>query len=176
MLADSLDMLGDALVYGFSIFVLGRSVAWQSRAATLKGIIMLLFGLSVLAEAFSKYTGTEIPNSEIMQYAGAAALLMNTICFALLWSHRSDNINMQSTWICSRNDLIANVGVLVAAGLTVMTQTKWPDLAIGLLIALLFLRSAISVILSARRSTATACSVVIVPQKATEQDNCCGPK
>lgn len=176
VLADSLDMLGDALVYGFSIFVLGRSAKWQGRASMLKGLIMLVFGLAVMGEAFNKFWHTTIPNAEVMNWVGIAALAMNSICFALLWNHRSDNINMQSTWVCSRNDLIANVGVLAAAGLTVVTHSKWPDLAVGLLIATVFLRSAILVIQAVKRSTETSCSVVVGKPQIREDKSCSGPR
>lgn len=142
LLADSLDMLGDSLVYGFSLLVLNRSTKWQAKASFLKGAIMLAFGIGVIGEAIYKFAHPLMPAAEIMGWIGALALLMNTGCFLLLWRHRDDNINMQSTWFCSRNDLIANAGVLVAAGLTFVTVSKWPDLLTGLAIAVVFLRSA----------------------------------
>jgi Co/Zn/Cd efflux system component len=83
---------------------------------------------------------------------GALALVANTICFALLYRHRADNLNMNSTWLCSRNDLIANVGVLVAAGATYLLASRWPDIIVGCVIAALFLRSAFSVLRDATRA------------------------
>jgi len=120
LLADSLDMLGDAIVYGFSLFVLAKSLRWQALAA--------------------------VPKAELMGTIGALALFANLICFGLLYRHRSDNLNMSSTWLCSRNDLIANVGVLIAAGASYWLTSRWPDIAVGTLIAGLFLHSSISVL------------------------------
>ena len=146
LLADSLDMLGDSLVYGFSLYVLNRSIAWQARASLLKGGIMLLFGVAVIVEAIFKVMNPIVPGADMMTWIGLLALAMNSICFALLWRHRDDNINLQSTWICSRNDLIANCGVLLAALLTAVLSSRWPDLIIGLLIAAVFLQSAVSLL------------------------------
>jgi cation diffusion facilitator family transporter len=146
LLADSLDMLGDALVYAFSLFVLGRSARWQAGAALGKGMFMLAFGLGVLTEAAYKVVFPVVPTAETMGIVGVAALAANASCFALLYRHRADNLNMSSTWVCSRNDLIANVGVLSAAGATYLTASRWPDIVIGCLIAVVFLNSAVRVL------------------------------
>lgn len=146
LLADSLDMLGDALVYGFSLLVLDRSAQWQARAAFTKGAFMLLFGLGVMAEAAYKTLVPVMPAAETMGLVGAVALAANLACFLLLYRHRADNLNMSSTWMCSRNDLIANLGVLAAAGVIYLTASRWPDILVGAAIALLFLRSAFSVL------------------------------
>jgi len=158
LLADSLDMLGDALVYGFSLFVLARSVRWQAGTALAKGAFMLAFGLAVLAEATYKAFHPIMPSVETMGLVGAVALAANVVCFSLLYRHRADNLNMSSTWLCSRNDLIANAGVLVAAGAAYLLASRWPDIIIGCVIAALFLRSAFSVLrdaASALRSSPT---------------------
>src|SRR4029078_11626349 len=146
LLADALDMLGDALVYAFSLFVIARSLRWQAAATVAKGAFMLVFGLGVLAEAGYKIFHPIMPAVGTMGTIGALALVANTICFALLYRHRADNLNMNSTWLCSRNDLIANVGVLVAAGATYLLASRWPDIIVGCVIAALFLRSAFSVL------------------------------
>ncbi|MHB9022384.1 MAG: cation diffusion facilitator family transporter [Halothiobacillus sp.] len=146
LLADALDMLGDALVYGFSLFVLARSIRWQAGAALVKGSFMLLLGLGVLAEAMYKILHPVMPSAEIMGVVGGIALVANLICFLLLFRHRADNLNMSSTWLCSRNDLIANVGVLTAAGVSYILTSRWPDIVVGVVIAGLFLSSAFNVI------------------------------
>lgn len=146
LLADALDMLGDALVYGFSLFVLARSARWHAGAALVKGSFMLLFGLGVLAEAVYKIVHPVMPGAEIMGVVGGIALAANLICFLLLYRHRADNLNMSSTWLCSRNDLIANVGVLAAAAASYMLTSRWPDIVVGVVIAGLFLGSAFNVI------------------------------
>ena len=152
LLADALDMLGDALVYGFSLFVLNRSARWQTGASLAKGLFMLAFGVGVLLEAFYKVIVPVMPGVEVMGIVGALALAANLVCFTLLYRHRDDNLNMSSTWLCSRNDLISNVGVLLAAGASFLLVSRWPDILIGVLIAGLFLHSAVDVL---RRSLET---------------------
>jgi cation diffusion facilitator family transporter len=152
LLADALDMLGDALVYGFSLFVLTRSMRWQAGAALAKGGFMLAFGLAVLAEAAYKVFHPVMPGVETMGVVGTIALAANVVCFSLLYRHRADNLNMSSTWLCSRNDVIANVGVLVAAGAAYLLASRWPDIIVGCIIAALFLRSAFSVLRDATRA------------------------
>ena len=146
LLADSLDMLGDSLVYGFSLYVLWRSAEWKARAAVFKGIVMAAFGVGVLAEAIYKMTMGVVPVAETMGIIGLLVLLGNGLCFLLLFRHRSDDLNMRSTWLCSRNDIIANISVLVAAIAVKVFDTSWPDILIGAAIAALFLRSAVSVL------------------------------
>lgn len=142
LMADALDMLGDALVYGMSLYVLTQSQQQQAKVAMVKGGFMLLFGLFVLGEAIYKVFNPIMPNVEIMGVIGLAASAANLICFFMLYTHREDNLNMSSTWLCSRNDLIANAGVLSAAGLSYWLASRWPDILVGSLIALLFLKSA----------------------------------
>jgi cation diffusion facilitator family transporter len=146
LLADALDMLGDALVYGFSLFVLARSVRWQAGAALVKGLFMLAFGLAVLGEAGYKVFYPVMPGVETMGIIGGLALAANLGCFFLLYRHRGDNLNMRSTWLCSRNDLMANLGVLVAAATCYLLASRWPDIVVGSIIATLFLSSAVSVL------------------------------
>jgi cation diffusion facilitator family transporter len=146
LLADALDMLGDALVYGFGLFVLARSARWQAGAALAKGGFMLAFGLGVLVEAVYKMFHPVMPGVETMGVIGGLALAANLVCFFLLYRHRRDNLNMSSTWLCSRNDLIANVGVLLAAIGSYVLLSRWPDILMGVVIASLFLSSALQVL------------------------------
>lgn len=142
LLGDSLDMLGDALVYAFSLYVLHRPEAWRIRAAQAKGVVMALFAASVAVEAALKLAFGAVPDAGTMGGIGALALAGNAACFALLHRHRSDDLNMRSTWLCSRNDLIGNSAVLVAAVAVAASGSLWPDVAVGLGIAALFARSA----------------------------------
>ena len=146
LLADSLDMLGDALVYGFSLFVLARSERWQGGVALTKGVFMLIFGLGVLTEAIYKMLHPIMPGVGVMGIIGVLALAANIVCFFLLYRHRADNLNMSSTWLCSRNDLFANLGVLLAAAGSYLFTSRWPDILIGCLIAGLFLSSSVNVL------------------------------
>jgi Co/Zn/Cd efflux system component len=113
---------------------------------------MAVFGLGVLAEAVSKIIVPVMPSAGTMGVVGGLALLANLGCFTLLYRHRSDNLNMSSTWVCSRNDVIANIGVLCAAAAGGLLASRWPDIAVGVAIAVLFLRSAFSVLQQARNA------------------------
>jgi Co/Zn/Cd efflux system component len=152
LLADSADMLGDAVVYGFSLYVIGRGVVWQARAAITKGIIMAAFGVGVLAQVIVKLSQGLMPSPETMSVVGLLALAVNIFCLVLLWRHRADDINMQSAWLCSRNDVIGNVGVLLTALAIGLIGSAWPDILIGLVMAAVFCSSARTVIRGARRA------------------------
>ena len=152
LLADALDMLGDALVYGLSLFVLARSARWQAGAALAKGGFMLALGLGVLGEAVSKVFHPVMPGVGMMGVIGGLALIANVVCFVLLYRSRRDNLNMRATWLCSRNDLLANVGVLVAAAGSYVLLSRWPDILVGVVIASLFLGSALHVLWQSRQA------------------------
>jgi len=151
LLADSADMLGDAIVYGFSLYAVGRGARWQGRAALLKGGIMAFLGLGVLGEAGVKLAQGMVPTAPLMGGIGLLALAVNTCVLLFLWRHRGDDVNMRSAWLCSRNDVIANLGVLLAAWGVALTGTSWPDVIVGLSIAILFSLSAVQVIGAAAR-------------------------
>lgn len=155
LMADSLDMLGDALVYGFSLYVVSRNDAWKAGSAVLKGVIMAVFGLFVLGQAISKVLNPVVPQFELIGLFGLIALAANSVCLMLLWRHRSEDVNMRSVWLCSRNDIIANVSVLFAALGVWLTSSQWPDLAVGLGVAALFLRSSYYVFKDARATYVT---------------------
>jgi cation diffusion facilitator family transporter len=156
LLADSVDMLGDAIVYGFSLYVIQRGAVWQARAAMLKGVVMAAFGAGVLAQVGWKIVAGVGPDAHVMTVVGLAALGANLACLALLWRRRDDDINMRSAWLCSRNDVIGNTGVLIAAVAVAATGSAWPDLLVGMAVAVLFLRSAIRVMGEAARAVAPA--------------------
>ena len=146
LLADSLDMLGDALVYGFSLYVVARNDAWKAAAALMKAGIMAFFGIFVLAHAAYKYLQPDVPPFETIGLVALLALTANSVCLLLLWRHRAEDVNMRSVWLCSRNDIIANIAVLLAAVGVWLANSQWPDLLVGLGIAVLFLRSALHVL------------------------------
>ena len=149
--ADSLDSLGDALVYVLSLWVIGGTLRQRTKAVFLKGGIQALFGVAVLIEVGRRaWLGAE-PVAPIMAIAAGIALVGNLICFGLLTRFRSDDMNMRSVWLCSRNDLVNNVGVIAAAGLVKWFDSPWPDLLIGALVAVLFLRTAAHVLTGARK-------------------------
>lgn len=146
LMADSIDMLGDAAVYGLSLFALNRSLRWRAGSALIKGGFILFLGLGVLAEIAAKIAWGVPPASSIMLLVGSMALVANLSCVALLWPYRAHDVNLSSTFACSRNDVMANIGVLVAAWLVSITASPWPDILVAIAIAALFVRSSIKVI------------------------------
>ncbi len=149
LVADSLDMLGDALVYGFSIYAVTGGARMKAKAALFKGGIMAAFGFFVFAQVAYKIIYPQVPVFEVIGLIGLLALAANSICFALLWRHRADDINMSSVWLCSRNDIVANISVLFVAAGVWLTHSAWPDILVGLALSALFLRSALVVLRSA---------------------------
>ena len=149
LMADSMDMLGDALVYLISLYALDRSARWRAGTALFKGGFILVLGLGVLVQIGLKVVNGVPPSSQLMLLFGALALIANLYCLRLLWAFRADNVNLSSTFECSRNDVIANGGVILAAGGVALLDSPWPDIAVAVVIAFLFLRSAGRVIAGA---------------------------
>jgi Co/Zn/Cd efflux system component len=149
LLSDALDNLGDALTYGASLYVVGRGARSKAGVAVFKGILILSAGLYVLGMVVYKMLVPGVPVFETMGAVSLLALAANGTCLGLLWKHRGEDINMSSVWECSRNDIASNIAVFVAAGAVWITGSGWPDLAIGALLAVLFLRSALRVLRSA---------------------------
>ncbi|MDP4538704.1 cation diffusion facilitator family transporter [Qipengyuania sp. DY56-A-20] len=145
LMADASDMLGDALVYAVSLYALARSDRWKAGAAMLKGVVILALGIGIAVNVALKIQSGVPPSSTLMLGFGALALVANLVCFRLLTRFRHQDVNMASTWECSRNDLINNTGVILAAVLVWWLASPWPDIVIGSLMALVFLRSAFRV-------------------------------
>jgi cation diffusion facilitator family transporter len=146
LMADATDMLGDALVYGVSLYAIARSDRWKAGVAAFKGAFILLLGLGILVNVAIKIQSGVPPSSTLMLLFGGLALVANLVCLGLLWRFRAQDVNMASTWECSRNDVISNVGVLIAAALVAVTSSPWPDILIGLAMAAVVLRSAVRVL------------------------------
>lgn len=145
LLSDSLDNFGDAATYGMSLYVVSRGVRAKARVALLKGGLILVAALFVIGQAAYGATHPGVPVFEMMGAVSLLALAANGTCLALLWKHRSEDINMSSVWECSRNDIASNIAVFVAAALVWATDSGWPDLIVGLCLAALLLRSAYKV-------------------------------
>jgi Co/Zn/Cd efflux system component len=150
LLADSLDMFADAVVYGISLYAVGRAVALKARAAVTNGVLQLTLSLVVLADVSRRLLTDAAPEPMVMSVVSLMALTVNMICFGMLYRFRSGDINLKASWICSRNDMMANVGVLIAAIMVSQTGRAWPDLVVGTLIAMLVMTSAIRIISEAR--------------------------
>lgn len=148
--ADALDFLGDASNYAISLFAIGLAGAWTSRAALLKGLSMGAFGLYVLTDAALKIVTGVVPEPATMGGVGLLALAANAGVAVLLYRHRGGDANRRSAWLCSRNDAIGNVAVMLAAGTVFLTGSAWPDVVVAAIMAGLELTSARAIILHAR--------------------------
>jgi len=133
--ADALDFLGDAANYAISLGVAGMALAWRARAAMVKGVSILLFGLWVLGSTVWMATQGIIPAADTMGIVGIIALVANLACAAMLWRHHEGDANRRSVWICSRNDAIGNIAVVAAALGVFGTGTGWPDIAVAAIMA-----------------------------------------
>ena len=140
--ADALDFLADTANYGISLSVAGLALAWRARAALIKGLTMGMFGFVVLAGTTLRAINGSVPHAELMGIVGVVALIANGGVAAMLYRFRTGEANMRSVWICSRNDAIGNVAVLIAAVGVFGTGTRWPDVLGALIMAGLFLSGA----------------------------------
>ena len=156
--ADALDFLGDALTYGLSLAVIGASLRTRANAALAKGISLFLLGIWVFGSTLYRVFYVGVPTAEVMGIVGFLALAANLASVLLLVRYKDGDANVRSVWLCSRNDAIGNVAVMVAALGVWGTATGWPDLAVAAVMAGLFLSSSFQIIrqaLSERREIAT---------------------
>jgi cation diffusion facilitator family transporter len=154
LLADSIDFAGDALNYGVSLAVLSAALVWRSRAAVVKALCMMGFGALILGRAvWSLYTGT-VPDAATMGVIGLLALISNVAVAWMLYAFREGDANMRSVWLCSRNDAIGNVLVMLAAAGVLGTGSGWPDLLVAAGMAVLALQGGWQVMRQARRELA----------------------
>ena len=144
--ADALDFLGDALTYGISLAVIGASVRVRTNAAIAKGLGLLLMGAWVFGSTVHRALHVSVPTAEVMGVVGVMALVTNVACVMLLVRYKDGDANVRSVWLCSRNDAIGNVAVMLAALGVWGTATGWPDLAVALIMAGLFLSSSFQII------------------------------
>lgn len=165
LLADAVDFMGDAANYGVSLFVLSLAAIWRSRTALVKGITMGGYGLFVLgATAWHFATGT-VPKAETMGIIGFLALAANSLVALLLFAYRNGDSNMRAVWLCTRNDMIGNGAVLLAALGVFGTGTGWPDIVVAAVMGVLGLTAARTVIAQARSEMRPAVAPVTVELK-----------
>jgi len=144
--ADAIDFLGDAATYAITLAVMGMALRWRAGAALLKGASMGLFGIFVLGAAIWHAVNGTLPGAHIMGSVGFAALVANVFCAVLLLRFREGDANMRSVWLCSRNDAISNVAVMIAAAGVFATDTGWPDAIVAAIMATLALSSSYQVL------------------------------
>jgi len=149
LLADSLDNLGDALTYGLSLYAVSRGAAVKAKVALFKGGLIFLAAGAVAAQIVYKLFAPSLPIFEVMGAFSLLGLIANSFCLFLLWRHRQEDVNMNSVWECSRNDIASNISVFVAAGAVWFTGSGWPDIVVALGLVWLLMRSAIRVSSSA---------------------------
>lgn len=144
--ADSLDFLADSMTYSLSLAVLGMSIKWRAVAAIVKAVSLLLMGSWVMGSTIYAMLNLQNPDGAIMGSVAVMAFLANLTCALLLMNYRNGDSNIRSVWLCSRNDAIGNLAVLAAAGMVTVTSSPWPDILVALLMASLFLHSAVSIL------------------------------
>ncbi len=154
--ADALDFFGDAANYAISLALLGRAIRWRAGGAAIKGGAMALFGAWVLGAAIYRVFVGGVPDAAIMGAVGLLALFANLACAVLLFRFRRGDSNMRSVWLCTRNDAIANIAVILAALAVAVTGTGWADLGVAAVIATLAVSAGISVIRQAHGELRTA--------------------
>ncbi len=158
LIADALDMLADASVYGIGLYAVGRATTVKVHAARLSGWMQILLGLGVFAEVLRRLLFGSEPDPGYMVIVGFVALVANFICVLLIAKQRNGEVHMRASWIFTKNDLIANLGVILAGGLVYWLGSNWPDLVIGSLVSLLVVRGGVMILKEARAESQNSCS------------------
>ena len=144
--ADALDFFGDAANFAISLMVVGMAIRYRATAALAKGATMGVFGLWIIGTVIWHVMHGTLPSALTMGAVGLAALVANVASFGLLWAYRDGDANMRSAWICTRNDVLGNLAVLLAALGVFGTQSGWPDIIVAAIMAALALQGATLVI------------------------------
>ena len=151
LIADSMDMLADAVVYGIGIYAVGKSILHKAKAAQISGYFQLLLGVIILIDITRRlFLGSE-PISSLMIGMGFIALSANVACLMIIRNHKNDEVHMRASWIFSANDVIANMGVIIAGVLVVWLDSRIPDLVIGCIVSIVVLRGAWMILKDAKK-------------------------
>ncbi|KTF10416.1 MULTISPECIES: cation transporter [Pseudoalteromonas] len=151
LIADSMDMLADAVVYGIGIYAVGKSILHKAKAAKISGYFQLLLGVIILIDITRRlFLGSE-PISSLMIGMGFIALIANVVCLVIIRNHKNDEVHMRASWIFSANDVIANMGVIIAGVLVVWLDSRVPDLVIGCIVSIVVLRGAWMILKGAKQ-------------------------
>jgi cation diffusion facilitator family transporter len=157
LMADSIDMFADAWVYGISLYAIGKSKNIQANAAKTAGVLQFLLAFGVLIEVMHRFFTGSDPVGIGMMVVGITALAANVACLMLIARHRDGGVHMRASWIFSKNDVIANIGVLLSASLVWITDSNYPDLLIGAIIGVIVLRGGIQILDEAKEAETQAC-------------------
>ena len=175
LIADSLDMLADAIVYAIALYAVGKSIQHKANAALVSGYFQLGLGVLILLDIARRLFGESEPRSLFMIAVGLVALVANTICLLLIRKHNNDEVHMRASWIFSANDVIANLGVVVAGILVMVIEQRWPDIVIGSTISVLILRGAYRILSDAKQELAVA-KKICEKQSEDQQTISCSSK
>jgi Co/Zn/Cd efflux system component len=156
LIADSLDMLADAAVYGLSFYAVGKGLLRQAKAAQVSGYLQVILGLGVLFEVVRRLLFGSEPQSILIISIGAVALAANIICLVLISKHRDGGVHMRASWIFSTNDVIANLGVILSGALVAVIGSRFPDLIVGTIISLLVIRGGVKILEDAKQTRESA--------------------
>lgn len=156
LIADSLDMLADAAVYGISLYAVGKGVLRQARSAQISGMLQVILGFGVLVEVLRRLMLGSEPQSVLIVAVGFLALLANIVCLILISRHREGGVHMRASWIFSTNDVIANLGVIVSGFLVAIAGSRYPDLIVGTIISLIVIRGGVNILKDARQTREAA--------------------
>ena len=150
LIADSIDMFADAVVYGIGLYVVGRAAEDKAKAALVSGYFQAVLGLLILIDIVRRVIQGSEPVSELIMLMGLVALFANLICLVLIHKHKDGEVHMRASWIFSANDVIANLGVIISGALVWWLDSRWPDIVIGIVIAVVILRGARLILQDAR--------------------------
>jgi Co/Zn/Cd efflux system component len=142
LIADSLDMLADAVVYGVALYAIGKSLLHKANAARISGFFQMALGVLIIIDIVRRSIYGSEPVSGLMMAMGAVALVANVICLVIIRKQRNEEVHMRASWIFSANDVIANLGVISAGVLVFWLDSRWPDLVIGVIVSCVVLRGA----------------------------------
>lgn len=173
LIADSLDMLADAIVYVIALYAVGKSIQHKANAALVSGYLQMGLGLLILLDIGRRLFGESEPHSWFMIGVGTVALIANVICLILIRKHNNDEVHMRASWIFSANDVIANFGVVIAGILVMVLDQRWPDIVIGSIISLLILRGAYRILSDAKQELAAAKETFETPKEDKQSTSCC---
>lgn len=146
LLADAVDFFGDGVNFAASLFALTLATVWRSKVALYKGYVMFTYGVFIVGKTIWASLYGTTPEHEIMGIIGVLALVANVSVAVLLYAYREGDANMRSVWICTRNDAIGNVLILIAAAGVFGTGTRWPDLIVALLMGGLAISGGVTVV------------------------------
>ncbi|MDT8375743.1 MAG: cation transporter [Mariprofundaceae bacterium] len=153
LIADSLDMLADASVYGIGLYAVGKSALMKVTAARISGILQITLGLTVAADAIRRFVFGSDPESVLMISVGILALIANLTCLRLIAGHREGEIHMRASWLFSKNDVIANLGIILGGGLVYIFDSRYPDIVTGLIISAIVARGGLHILQDAKRES-----------------------